>query len=152
MVRNSVPETQISGPRITVAEFEQLAFDEVPYAGQLGCRVVRFEAGELEIRLPYSDLLRRPGGTICGPALMALADVVLYGVVMSMIGRIELAVTTDLNVHFLSRPPAEDVIAKGRILKLGRRLAVGEVVMHSLGDPRPICHVTGSYAIPPDVG
>lgn len=147
-----MPETQISGPRITVAEFEQLAFDEVPYAGQLGCRVVRFEAGELEIRLPYSDLLRRPGGTICGPALMALADVVLYGVVMSMIGRIELAVTTDLNVHFLSRPPAEDVIANGRILKLGRRLAVGEVVMHSLGDPRPICHVTGSYAIPPDVG
>jgi uncharacterized protein (TIGR00369 family) len=152
MVRNSVPETQISGPRITVAEFEQLAFDEVPYAGQLGCRVLRFEAGELEIRLPYSDLLRRPGGTICGPALMALADVVLYGVVMSMIGRIELAVTTDLNVHFLSWPPAEDVIANGRILKLGRRLAVGEVVMHSLGDPRPICHVTGSYAIPPDVG
>lgn len=147
-----MPETQISGPRITVAEFEQLAFDEVPYAGQLGCRVVRFEAGELEIRLPYSDLLRRPGGTICGPALMALADVVLYGVVMSMIGRIELAVTTDLNVHFLSLPPAEDVIANGRILKLGRRLAVGEVVMHSLGDPRPICHVTGSYAIPPDVG
>lgn len=151
-MRTSVPESQISGPRITVAEFEQLAFDEVPYAGQLGCRVVRFEAGEVEIRLPYSDLLRRPGGTICGPALMALADVVLYGVVMSMIGRIELAVTTDMNVHFLSRPPAEDVIAQGRILKLGRRLAVGEVVMHSVGDSRPICHVTGSHAIPPDVG
>ncbi len=151
-MRTSVPETQISGPRITVAEFEQLAFDDVPYAGQLGCRVVRFEAGEVEIRLPYSDLLRRPGGTICGPALMALADVVLYGVVMSMVGRIELAVPTDMNVHFLSRPPAEDVIAQGRILKLGRRLAVGEVVMHSVGDPRPICHVTGSHAIPPDVG
>ena len=151
-MRTSVPETQISGPRITVAEFEQLAFDDVPYAGQLGCRVVRFEAGEVEIRLPYSDLLRRPGGTICGPALMALADVVLYGVVMSMIGRIELAVNTDMNVHFLSRPPAEDVIAQGRILKLGRRLAVGEVVMHSVGDSRTICHVTGSHAIPPDVG
>ena len=117
-----------------------------------GRRVVRFEAGEVEIRLPYSDLLRRPGGTICGPALMALADVVLYGVVMSMVGRIELAITTDMNVHFLSRPPAEDVIANGRILKLGRRLAVGEVVMHSVDDPRPICHVTGSHAIPPDVG
>jgi acyl-coenzyme A thioesterase PaaI-like protein len=82
---------------------------------------------------------------------MALADVTLYGLVLSMIGRVELAVTTNLNVHFLSRPAPRDVIAEGRILKLGRRLAVGEVTMRSDGDPRPICHVTGTYAIPPDV-
>jgi acyl-coenzyme A thioesterase PaaI-like protein len=55
-------------------------------------------------------------------------------------------------VHFLSRPAPEDVIAEGRMLKLGRRLAVGEVVIHSAGDPRPICHVTGTYALPPDPG
>jgi acyl-coenzyme A thioesterase PaaI-like protein len=69
-----------------------------------------------------------------------------------MLGRVELAMTTNLNVHFLSRPAPTDVIAEGRILKLGRRLAVGEVVMHSEGDPRPICHATGTYAIPPDLG
>jgi acyl-coenzyme A thioesterase PaaI-like protein len=83
---------------------------------------------------------------------MALADVTLYGVVLSLIGRVELAVTTNLNVHFLSRPAPADVLAEGRILKLGRRLAVGEVIMHSAGDPRPICHVTGTYALPPDPG
>jgi uncharacterized protein (TIGR00369 family) len=104
------------------------------------------------VRLPYSDLLLRPGGTICGPALMALADVTLYGVVLSVIGRVELAATTNLNVHFLRRPAPADVIAQGRILKLGRRLAVGDVIMHSAGDARPICHATGTYAIPPDLG
>jgi uncharacterized protein (TIGR00369 family) len=137
-------------PRMTAEEFQELASRSVPYVGQLGCEVLRFAAGEVTVRLPYSDLLQRPGGTICGPALMALADVTLYGVVLSLIGRVELAVTTSMTVHFLTRPAPQDVLAEGRILKLGRRLAVGEVVMRSGDDPRPICQVTGTYAIPPE--
>lgn len=136
-------------PKITAEAFRELAWEGVPYAGQLGCRIERFEAGAVTVRMPYRDLLRRPGGTICGPALMALADITLYGVVLSMMGPIELAVTTDMTIHFLSRPARKDVIAAGRLLKLGRRLAVGEVIMHSDGDPHPICHVVGTYALPP---
>jgi uncharacterized protein (TIGR00369 family) len=140
---------QPSEPRITAEEFQELAWQGVPFVAQLGWRLERFAAGDVAVRLPYSDLLLRPGGTICGPALMALADITLYGLVLSMIGRVELAVTTNLNVHFLSRPAPADVIAEGRILKLGRRLAVGDVIMHSAGDARPICHVAGTYAMPP---
>jgi uncharacterized protein (TIGR00369 family) len=114
--------------------------------------VERFAPGDVLVRLPYSDLLQRPGGTICGPALMALADITLYGLVMSLLGRVELAVTTSMTVHFLTRPAPKDVLAEGNILKLGRRLAVGEVVMRTDGDPRPICKVTGTYAIPPEAG
>jgi uncharacterized protein (TIGR00369 family) len=135
--------------RIGAEEFQELARHGVPYVGQLGCVVERLRAGDVLIRLPYSDLIQRPGGTICGPALMALADITLYGLVMSLIGRVELAVTTSMAVHFLTRPAPRDVLAEGRILKLGRRLAVGEVLMRSDGDPRPICQVTGTYAIPP---
>ncbi len=138
--------------RITAEEFEALAWQGVPYVGQLGCVIERFAAGDVIIRLPYGELLRRPGGTICGPALMALADVTLYGVVLSMLGRVELAVTTSMTVHFLTRPRPEDVRAEGRLLKLGRRLAVGEVVMRSAADPEPVCHVTGTYALPPKRG
>jgi uncharacterized protein (TIGR00369 family) len=145
-------DEQPGDSRITAEEFQELVWQGVPFVAQLGCRVDRFGAGDVALRLPYSDLLLRPGGTICGPALMTLADVTLYGVVLSMLGRVELAMTTNLNVHFLSRPAPTDVIAEGRILKLGRRLAVGEVVMHSEGDPGPICHATGTYAIPPDAG
>jgi uncharacterized protein (TIGR00369 family) len=139
----------IERPWITAEEFQELAWQGVPYVGQLGCEVLRFAPGDVVVRLPYGELLQRPGGTICGPALMALADITLYGVVLSLIGRVELAVTTSMTVHFLSRPPPVDVMAQGRILKLGRRLAVGEVVMRSEGDPQPVCQVTGTYAIPP---
>jgi uncharacterized protein (TIGR00369 family) len=154
MDQSATSEPQITpkiSPKITEAAFRALAFEGVPYAGQLGCRIERFEAGLLTIRMPYRDLLQRPGGTICGPALMALADVTLYGVVMSMIGEVPLAVTTDMTIHFLSRPNPRDVIATGRMLKLGRRLAVGEVTMCSDGDTRSICHVIGTYAIPPEM-
>jgi uncharacterized protein (TIGR00369 family) len=138
--------------RITAEEFQTLAWQGVPYVGQLGCVIERFKAGDVVVRLPYGALLRRPGGTICGPALMALADITLYGVVLSMIGRAELAMTTSMTVHFLTRPRPEDVHAAGRLLKLGRRLAVGEVVMRTAADPQPVCHVTGTYAIPPGHG
>jgi len=90
--------TKISGEA-----FLDLAAESVPFVAALGCRIERFEAGALTIRLPYADLLRRPGGTICGPALMALADIALWGLVMSMLGRVELAVTTDFSFHFLRR-------------------------------------------------
>ena len=142
----------MSGARITAAEFEELARRGVPYVGQLGVRIEHLEAGALRARLPYSDHLLRPGGTICGPALMALADITLYGLVLSLVGRAELAVTTNLSVHFLARPAPADVLADGRILKLGRRLAVGEVLMRSDGDPEPVCHAIGTYAIPPENG
>ena len=143
-------EGEPGGARIAAEAFQALAWQGVPYVGQLGCVIERFAAGDVVVRLPYGDLLRRPGGTICGPALMALADITLYGLVLSMIGPVELAMTTSMTVHFLTRPRPADVLAEGRLLKLGRRLAVGEVVMRSAGDPEPVCHVTGTYAIPPD--
>ncbi len=129
-------------------EFEALAAEGVPYVGQLGCRVERFEPGCVDVRLPANGLLLRPGGTICGPALMALADITLYGVVLSLIGRVELAVTTDLNIHFLAKPRPGDLVARGRILRLGRVLAVGEVTIVGAASDRPVAHATGTYAIP----
>lgn len=136
--------------KLTAAEFEALATQGVPYVGLLGLKVERFAAGEVEMRLPWQDLLVRPGGTMCGPAMMGLADVTLYGVVLSLIGRVELAVTTDISFHFLSKPRPGDLLAKGRILRLGRTLAVGEVVVVPAAEPlRPVAHGVGSYAIPP---
>ena len=80
---------------------------------------------------------------------MAIADATLYAVVLGMIGRVELAVTTSLNINFLRKPPQADIIAEGRILKLGQRLAVGEVMLFSEGVDEPVAHVTGTYSIPP---
>ena len=137
--------------KIYAEEFLEIAREGVPLVGQLGLSIETFEAGRVTMRLPYRDLIKRPGGTVSGPALMGLADVTLYGVVMALIGRAELAVTTDLTFHFLAKPKPAPVIAEGRILKHGRRLAVGEVMMFSEGENQPICQATGTYAIPPSM-
>lgn len=137
---------------LTAAEFQELATQGVPYVGQLGCVVERFEPGLVEVRLPYAEALLRPGGTVCGPAMMALADITLYGVVLSLIGRVELAVTTDLNVHFLAKARPGDLVGRGRILRLGRVLAVGEVTIAGVGGGEPVAHAVGTYAMPPARG
>ncbi len=135
--------------RITQEEFEQLAIYHVPFVGALGIRVEHIEAGKAIIRMPFREDFIRPGGTVSGPVQMALADLVMYAVVMSLIGRVELAVTTNLTCNFLRRPQPADLIGEGQILKLGKRLAVGEVVLYSEGDPSPVAHVTCTYSIPP---
>lgn len=139
---------QMRKPKMTAEEFSALATQGVPFVGQLGCTVERMAFGEVDVRLPYQDLLLRPGGTVCGPAMMALADITLYGVVLSMIGRVELAVTADLNFHFLRKPAPGDLIARGRNLKLGRSLAVGDVTISATATGNAVAHAVGTYALP----
>ena len=101
------------------------------------------------LRQRYSDAMLRPGGTVSGPTLMALADYAMYAVLLSAIGPVGLAVTTNLNINFLRKGVAgRDLYAAAKILKLGKRLAVGEVSLTSAGSPEPIAHVTATYSIP----
>ena len=80
--------------------------------------------------------------------MMMLADATMYAVVLSMIGKVELAVTTSFNINFLRKPTESDLIAEGKIIKLGKRLAVLEVSIFSKEDI--VAHATGTYSIPPD--
>ena len=135
--------------RITLDEFKAIMQESLPFAVMMGAEVVSLEKGRATFRLPYHADWLRPGGTISGPVLMGLADLAMYAVVLSAVGRIELAVTTNLNINFLRKPAAVDVIAEARMLKLGKRLAVGEVELFSEGDPDMVAHVTATYSIPP---
>ncbi|MDH3713638.1 MAG: PaaI family thioesterase [Gammaproteobacteria bacterium] len=137
-------------PRISETQFEEISRQRVPFIGQLGVVVDELGYGSVNLRIPFQDDFLRPGGTIAGPVMMGLADLAMYGVVLSMIGPVELAVTTSLNINFLRRPRPGDVLAHARILKLGRRLAVGEVTLYRDGDEDPVAHVTSTYSIPPD--
>ncbi len=91
----------------------------------------------------------RPGGTVSGPTMMALADNAMYAVLLSRIGPVALAVTTNLNINFLRKPELTDLVAEARLLKLGRRLAVGEITIFSHGMEAPVAHATITYSIPP---
>lgn len=137
-------------PKITIAEIQEILDAELPLVDILGCSIEEIGEGRCTARMAFKPELIRPGGTIAGPATMALADVAMYVVVLSLVGRVELAVTTNLNVNFLRKPGKADMIAHGRILKRGKRLAVVEVELFSEGAPDDmVAHVTGTYSIPP---
>ena len=104
------------------------------------------------LRMAYHERHLRPGGTIAGPSMFALADLALYVAILAQIGPVALAVTTNLNINFLRKPEPRDMIAECRLIKLGRRLAVGEVSMFSEGSDEIVAHATGTYSIPPAPG
>lgn len=135
--------------KITVEEFQSLVEEQLPVVQLFNMTTRHIGRGDAVMVMHCDGRTVRPGGTVAGPALMALADVCMYAVVLGMIGRVELAVTTNLSINFLRKPPIAPVIAEGRILKLGKRLAVGEVLLRSQGSDDLVAHMTGTYSIPP---
>ncbi len=91
----------------------------------------------------------RPGGTVSGPTLMALADTAAWMAILSRIGPVVLAVTTSLHIDFLRKPALSDVLADATILKLGRRLGVVDVALRSAGSPEIVAKAQVTYSIPP---
>ena len=141
-------------PRITVQEVNRICEESLPWAIMMGFEIEDIGKGTCRVRLPQRDEFLRPGGTVNGPALMSLADYGMYVAVMSRIGPVEMAVTTSLNCNFLRRPKPGAVIADCRLLKLGKRLAYGEVSLYSEGAEAEglVAHVTATYSIPPERG
>ena len=136
--------------KMSVAELEEFLRVEFPQSFGSGDTTIESADGTTcRLRQRYSERMLRPGGTVSGPTLMALADCAMYVVLLSAIGPIGLAVTTNLNINFLRKGQAgQDILAEARLLKLGKRLAVGEVNLLSGTSPDPIAHVTSTYSIP----
>jgi len=103
----------------------------------------------VRVRQPITAVNSRPGGTVSGPSLMALADLTAWSAVLARIGPVALSVTTSLHIDFLRRPELVDVIAEGRLLKLGRRLAVIQVSMRSADATDLLAQAQVTYSIPP---
>ncbi len=100
------------------------------------------------VRLAYHPDHLRPGGTISGPAMFTLCDLALYVAILHEIGRVKLAVTTSVSINFLRKPEPRDLIGRAKLMKLGKRLAVGEVALFSEGSDEMVAHATGTYSIP----
>jgi uncharacterized protein (TIGR00369 family) len=137
--------------RMTIAELDTFLRAEFPQMFEGTTFVIEQADGRTcRLRQQFHERMLRPGGTISGPTLMALADVAMYVVLLSAIGPVGLAVTTNLNINFLSKPPAgRGLVAEARLLKLGKRLAVGEVALKSEASDELVAHVTATYSIPP---
>ncbi|MFC3168383.1 PaaI family thioesterase [Paracoccus fontiphilus] len=125
-----------------------LASDFPQVAGSVSVELVARDRLVARLRVDEGHL--RPGGTVGGPSIFALADVAIYCAILSRIGPVALAVTTNASIDFMRKPAAgRDLLAECRILKLGRSLAVAEALIFPDGGADPVARCSMTYAIPP---
>ena len=141
---------QTRAPALTVSELEAFLAREFPqvFNADSGLSIAELWHGGAIIRQAYKESFLRPGGTISGPTIMAVADFAMYIAVLAAIGPVPLAVTTNLSINFLRKPAPADLLAEAKLMKLGKRLAVGEVGIRSDGGADLVAHVTSTYSIP----
>jgi uncharacterized protein (TIGR00369 family) len=135
-------------PTLNASELIELMHRAFPQAEPDKFRIDTVADGNVRFRFVADDSNLRPGATVSGPTLMALSDLGMYFLVLSMLGPVVLAVTTSLNINFLRKPSAGELVVVGKLLKLGKRLAVGEVSVFSQGSEEPVSHATVTYSIP----
>lgn len=135
--------------RMNEEQIRAFLADEFPQAVAFGFTIERLDDDGIRLQLPCGESTLRPGGTVSGPTLMTLADTAVYLLILAHVGPVALAVTTNLNMHFLRKPGPGVLLADGRLLKLGKRLAVGEVELRSEDQGPVVAHATVTYSIPP---
>lgn len=100
--------------------------------------------------LMASDKHLRPGATMSGPSMFALADVSAYLCILSVLGPMAMAVTTSCSIDFMRKPSAGRLMCRMELLKLGRTLAITEGRLYSEGSTdKPVARASLTYSIPP---
>lgn len=122
--------------------------EHYPDASALASWITDIDERGIRLRCPFHERQIRPGGTLSGPTMMLIADTAMYFMLLSRIGPQLLAVTSSLHIDFLRKPAQEDLFAVAEPLRIGRRLAVGRVIIHQGDLERPMAHATVTYAIP----
>ena len=137
--------------KLTVEELERRLGAEFPkmFNTRSGYAIEEVWHGGCRVRKHFDSRSLRPGGTIAGTALMTLADFSMYVAVLAAIGWVPAAVTSNLNINFLKKPAPQDLLAQARLMRLGKRLAVGEIDIRSEGEDDLVAHATCTYSIPP---
>ena len=135
-------------PGMTSEELRRFIETEFPQA-PAGITVDSVDDATIRIRQKTLDQHLRPGGTVSGPTLMAMVDFGFYLLLLSRLGPVAMAVTTNLNINFMRKPDPGHLVGEGRLLKLGKTLAVGDFTIWNEGEKDPVAHATVTYAIPP---
>ncbi len=142
-----VPEPALKMNAAELLEFLRQTF---PHAASGGATIESVDAGGLVLALDADEEHLRPGGTLSGPTFMWMVDLAMYLAILSRIGPMALAVTTNLEIHFLRKSGPARILAKASILKLGKRLAVGNVTVTTSESDEPLAFATVTYALPGD--
>ncbi len=147
-VSKTLESNTLATRRPTAAEIEAYIFAAFPQGSEPTVRVDEVSDERCRVRIPRHRQTLRPGATVAGPTLMMLADTVAWVVLLHRLGiAAASSATSSLNIHFLARPRPADLVAEGRVLRLGRRLAVIDVVLTSEGTEEPVASATVTYAV-----
>jgi uncharacterized protein (TIGR00369 family) len=133
---------------MTPEELQRFLETEFPQA-PAGITIDSVDDTTIRVRQKTLDQHLRPGGTVSGPTLMAMVDFSFYLLLLSRLGPVAMAVTTNLNINFMRKPDPGHLIGEGRLMKLGKTLAVGDFTIWNEGEKDPVAHATLTYAIPP---
>lgn len=119
-----------------------------PWVLDMGLSVQGAKAGEVTLKLPVKPALVHGGGVLCGQAIMAAADTAMVLAVMSKLGQFKPMTTVQLQTSFLKGVPGDSshAVLTGRILRMGRNLVFGEVLVHTAAGDLA-AHATTTYAL-----
>lgn len=135
--------------KMDIAQLETFVAEQFPQLGD-DFTIEEITKDGVRVRLRVADRHLRPGGTVSGPSMFALADVGMYLAILARLGPVALAVTTNCSIDFMRKPAAGvDMLCETRLLKLGRVLAVGDAVLFSEGQAAPVARASLTYSIPP---
>jgi len=144
-----MPDAIAPAPLITADDFNHV-ITAFPWFGQwIGIKATEITGRSAKVRLEIRPEFLRHGGTVSGPVVMAMADVAMYAAIMGAVANGERAVTSDMTMHFMRRPAGSALTAEARILRRGKRSMVCVVDVYVEGQGESVCHVVGSYALPP---
>ena len=134
-------------PLMSKIDLEKFLEKEFPQVSN-NFKILNTKPNSLSMLMHISDEHLRPGGTVSGPSMFLLADVSFYLATLSIIGPKSLTVTTNCSINFLRKPNISDLISESRVLKIGKTLSVGDVLIYSKGIKEPVAHASLTYSIP----
>ena len=134
-------------PIMSKIDLEKFLEKEFPQVSN-NFKILNTKPNYLSMLMHISDEHLRPGGTVSGPTMFLLADVSFYLATLSIIGPKSLTVTTNCSINFLRKPNISNLISESRVLKIGKTLSVGDVLIYSKGIKEPVAHASLTYSIP----
>ena len=134
-------------PLMSKVDLENFLEKEFPQVSS-NFKILNTKPNSLSMLMHISDKHLRPGETVSGPTMFLLADVSFYLATLSIIGPKSLTVTTNCSINFLRKPNISDLISETRVLKIGKTLSVGDVLIYSKGIKEPVAHASLTYSIP----
>ena len=121
--------------------------ENLPLTRIWGVELLAAEAGQAKLRLPANADLLRPGNTISGPVLMGLADMAFWAALLSTNAGRDNSVTSSMNVNFLAPAGPGPLVAEARVVKAGKRMIYGDILIFAEGEEKPAAHMTTHWVV-----